>query len=147
MEDTHPGARETDPFFTNAQHMSQDETQDARYSRSFGAAARDLSPESTWQPEIASAKSAHPMNPSVVRRSSNAVSIGGRSAGRGSRARSSSTQSQRRIPTRTDSGREFLGLPEPPRRKMTFEDLAEDSSEDEDEGEWVSFGRISGSCD
>jgi len=42
------------------------------------------------------------------------------------------------VATRTDSGREFWGLPDPPRRHpMTFEDVQEDSSEDENE-EWVS---------
>jgi len=45
----------------------------------------------------------------------------------------------RRKPTRTESGREFWGLPEAPRRQriMLPEDVAEDSSDEEDD-EWVS---------
>jgi len=61
------------------------------------------------------------------------MSGGGRSL-----SRRDSNQSQRKVATRTDSGREFWGLPDPPRRHpMTFEDVQEDSSEDENE-EWVS---------
>jgi hypothetical protein len=45
----------------------------------------------------------------------------------------------RRKPTRTESGREFWGLPEAPRRQriMLPQDVNEDSSDDEDV-EWVS---------
>ncbi|KAK1926685.1 auxin efflux carrier [Papiliotrema laurentii] len=132
IEPTHPGARETDPFFTNRGNITQDEAEDARnVSRSFGSAVRSASPDSTWQPEL-SARSVHPLHSHLVRRGSSARS----SIGRGSGVRSPSVSSQRRTLSRADSGREFLGLPEPPRRKLTFEDVQEDSSEEEDEGEW-----------
>lgn len=131
LEAPHPGARETDPFFTNTKNISQDEQDERRNpSRSFASAGRSLSPESSWQPDLASARSAHPMAPSVTRRGSASVSISGRSNSR----RDSSQGPQRRAPTRTDSGREFWGLPEVPRKTWnTFEDVQEDSSEDEAE--------------
>jgi hypothetical protein len=98
---------------------------------------RSASPESAWQPDHGSAKSAHPMIPAVVRRSSAAVSIGDRSRSL-TRRNSSVSVSQRRAPSRTDSGREFWGLPDASRKpRDTFEDLQEDDSED-DEEEWVS---------
>ena len=44
-------------------------------------------------------------------------------------------------PTRTDSGREFWGLPEAPRRRHTLlsQEILEDDSDEEQEGdeEWV----------
>jgi hypothetical protein len=134
---THPGARETDPFFTTTKNMSQDQIDEQRNpTRSFGASMdRSLSPTSTWQPDLNSATSAHPMSTRPASRGSASVSVGGRSL-----SRRDSNQSQRKVPTRTDSGREFWGLPDPPRRhQMTFpEDVQEDSSEDEEE-EWVSL--------
>lgn len=138
IESTHPGARETDPFFTNSKNLTQDQAEEGRNpTRSFGTSMnRSLSPESTWQPDLSSAKSAHPMAPPAIRRGSTSVSIGGRSAGGRSLTRRGSSTSQRRVPTRTDSGREFWGLPEAPHRPHnTFEDVPEDSSEDEEE--WV----------
>lgn len=57
--------------------------------------------------------------------------------------RRDSSQGPRKAPTRTDSGREFWGLPEAPRKnRNVFEDVQEDSSEDEEE--WVCSARV---CD
>jgi len=139
IESTHPGARETDPFFTTSKNMTQDRIEEGRNpTRSFGTSMnRSDSPESAWQPDLGSAKSSHPMAAAVVRRSSASVSLEGRSRSL-TRRGSSTSQGKRRAPSRTDSGREFWGLPDASRKpNNTFEDLQEDSSEDEEE-EWVS---------
>ena len=51
----------------------------------------------------------------------------------------SSSQPKRQKPTRTDSGREFWGLPEAPRRRRSFLSRLplEESSEDEEDEEVV----------
>ncbi|KAL1408447.1 hypothetical protein Q8F55_005259 [Vanrija albida] len=60
--------------------------------------------------------------------------------GRGIVQRRGSNNSTRRARSRTDSGREFWGLPEQPRSRHPLQDLAEDSSaseaEAESEDEW-----------
>ena len=134
-DDTHPGNRETDPFFTTQRGLSQDEQEETR-SRSMTAPSIQTNertaspaPSSGWVPEPSSAKSQHPM----ARPGANGTGIAGSYAAH--------VVPQRRKPTRTDSGREFWGLPERPRRRNTLlsqEILEDDSSEDESENEWVS---------
>ncbi|ORY25349.1 membrane transport protein-domain-containing protein [Naematelia encephala] len=123
----HPGARETDPFFATAHALSQDEIDESHNpSRSMSAHTnsrqRSPSPASfQWTGGPGSAHSMHP--PGVVRRGSS----------------QSSHTGTRRPPTRTESGREFWGLPEAPRRQKAImeEEFGEDSSdEEEEEEEW-----------
>lgn len=131
----HVGSRETDPFFTTAKSMTRDEEDERRNpSRSFSrATGREPSETHSFDHAQVSAHSLHP-----VRRES---SLGQRS---GSRVRSQSQSSTHRKPlTRSESGREFWGLPQFPKRERIL--LEEDSDDDDDiveEGEedeeWVS---------
>ena len=126
----HPGARETDPFFSTTRQISQDEAEETTNpGHSFKAPAP---PPSAWLADTGSARSAHmlqapgtrPDTMNLIRRNSSQSSSGPR----------------RKKPTRSDSGREFWGLPEAPRRhKSLLSRLpVEDSSEDEEDGEVVS---------
>lgn len=131
----HPGARETDPFFSTHARMSQDEVDERRNpTRNIdGTMRRDQSPDPAHSPDpsvqwTTGAASAHSMRPAGTRRGSSM-----------SRHSGSVPPGMRRKPTRTDSAREFWGLPEEPRRHriMLPEDVREDSSDESDE-EWVS---------
>ena len=125
----HPGARETDPFFSTGRAISQDEADEAANpNRSLPDVS--ASPSSTWLPDPGSAFSAHVLQVPGIRGSLEIVS------GRRDSSQSISGQ-KRRKPTRTDSGREFWGLPEMPRRQksMLGPAPAEDSSAEEDDDE------------
>jgi hypothetical protein len=140
----HPGARETDPFFTTTKALSQDEEDERRnptrhMSRGTGRSASEGN--SYELPAPVSATSAHSMHP--VRRESSLSEARLRRPTNNSRTRSQSQSSTHRKPlTRSESGREFWGLPQFPKRDRIL--LEEDSSdedideEDEEEDpEWV----------
>nr|XP_019047525.1 endoplasmic reticulum protein [Kwoniella bestiolae CBS 10118]OCF26455.1 endoplasmic reticulum protein [Kwoniella bestiolae CBS 10118] len=126
----HPGARETDPFFTSADNIAHDE-QDERRNPSgqfiiSSPSAIDEEPDSPTVPFTAPG-SAHSMHPPLVKR--------GSTAGHSIMSRRSSTLSQHRKKlTRTESGREFWGLPEQP-KVHHIALIKEDSSESEHEDE------------
>jgi hypothetical protein len=139
----HPGAQETDPFFTSTKALSRDEADERRnptrsLSRGTGRSASEN--DSYDIPAPISATSAHSLHP--VRRESS-LSEGLLRRTTDSRIRSQSQSSNHRKPlTRTESGREFWGLPQFPKRERIL--LEEDSSdedideEDEEDPEWVS---------
>ncbi|KAK4689781.1 auxin efflux carrier family protein, partial [Tremellales sp. Uapishka_1] len=123
-----PGARETDPFFSSNRAMSQDEREETRRST-----LRDTSPAPSiqWTNGPGSAHSLHPPG-----------------TNRAPPLRRDSSQSGRqRPPTRTESGREFWGLPEFAKKRepelSDQEEEEEDSSDDSDsepeDQEWVSI--------
>jgi hypothetical protein len=129
----HPGARETDPFFSTARGVSQDEVEEV--SNPSGR-FQDTSPAASTAclADSGSAHSAHNLQalgfkPGVIaasRRNSSQSALG----------------LKRKKPTRTESGREFWGLPEAPRGQrsmLSHHEEPEDSSEDEEAGEWVSM--------
>jgi hypothetical protein len=122
----HPGARETDPFFTTARSLTQDEADERR--NPSGSFKRSSSP--SWVPDQSSARSVHPLHQPTKRDSASSSGVVRRGSG--------SVPPMRRVPTRTESGREFWGLPEAPRRQriMLPEDVQEDGSDYEEE--WVS---------
>ena len=131
----HPGARETDPFFTTTRNMTQDEDEDQRRQSRKISTDRNLSPTaSNWIPEPGSSTSNHQLNGPYRRSSSAAVN------GSGRRGSSVERHNQRKKLSRADSGREFWGLPEAPKRQriMLPEDVQEDSSSDSEDEEWVS---------
>ncbi|WVQ97745.1 hypothetical protein IAU59_004859 [Kwoniella sp. CBS 9459] len=119
--ETHPGARETDPFFTTARGISHDQDE------ASGNLSSSLEPGSPTIPFTAG--SAHSMHPPMAKRHS--------AAGNSILSRRESILSQRRRSiNRTESGREFWGLPEAPKMQRII--LEEDSSDEEheDEEEW-----------
>lgn len=131
----HPGAGETDPFFASASSMSRDEL-DERRNPSGSLQPVSTARKSSESPSIAWTSgpgSAHSMHP-PGRRESVAQSILSR------RGSSQDRHSKRKL-SRTDSGREFWGLPEAPRRQRIAL-IEEDSSDDEgsagSDEEWVS---------
>ena len=138
-----PGARETDPYFTTQKGLTQDE-EDEEFARTTwrgsarqsSSGTRDVSPSpaSAWIPDPSSALSVHALRPPTTGRPS------------GSR-RNSQDLPQRKQPTRTESGRQFWGLPEAPRRQRTYlsQELSDDGSEEEEEEEeeWVSLSQSS----
>jgi hypothetical protein len=146
----HVGARETDPFFTTTKAMSHDEEDERRnpsrsLSHATGRAASRLSGR-------AASESHSFENPTHLRPTRRESSLS-EARHRGSavnRVRSQSQSSNHRKPlTRSESGREFWGLPQFPKRERIL--LEEDSSdEDIDEGEeqedeeWVSFKKAIG---
>ncbi|ORX33480.1 membrane transport protein-domain-containing protein [Kockovaella imperatae] len=127
--DVHPGNRETDPFFSTQRGLSQDEEDEPRARRMTApglnsARGPSPTPSSNWIPGSSSAVSQHLL-----------LGPGERAV----RRHSMHTAGARRKPTRTDSGREFWGLPEAPRQRNTMlsheilEDDSSDSELDEDE--------------
>ncbi|WVQ68916.1 uncharacterized protein L199_007125 [Kwoniella botswanensis] len=129
----HPGARETDPFFTTANNINHDEEDERRnptgqfiVSSPSGIVEE---PDSPAQPFTAPG-SAHSMHPPLVKR--------GSTAGQSVMSRRSSTYSQHRKKlNRTESGREFWGLPEQPKMHhiaLIEEDSSESEHEDEEWG-------------
>lgn len=137
----HPGGRETDPFFSSQDAMANDEREESRNpSRSLSAASRGRrSADNTRQADFQGIDSAHSLHPThrpveAVRRQSTT----------NNKTRSQSQSSMHRRPiTRTESGREFWGLPQFPKRERIL--LEEDSSDDdideedepEEDAEWV----------
>ncbi|WRT65095.1 uncharacterized protein IL334_002037 [Kwoniella shivajii] len=126
----HPGARETDPFFATASNISQDERDERRNpTGSFDTITPGRAADSPNSPSLpfTAPGSAHSMQPPLVKRGSTAgASVLSR--------RSSSASRTRRKLSRTESGREFWGLPEQPKmHHITL--IEEDSSESEQEDE------------
>ncbi|WWC59132.1 uncharacterized protein I303_101680 [Kwoniella dejecticola CBS 10117] len=121
----HPGARETDPFFTTTDNISSDE-HDERVNPTG-----QFPGQAPHSPSIPfTAGSAHSMHPPMVKR--------GSTAGQSVMSRRSSTLSQHRKKlNRTESGREFWGLPEQPKMHhiaLIEEDSSESEQEDEEWG-------------
>ncbi|RXK37203.1 endoplasmic reticulum protein [Tremella mesenterica] len=120
----HPAAQETDPFFANTHSLSlaDEEERIGRNSLSvLHEHPRDSSPSPSisWLTGPGSALSMHP--PGVSR------------AMTSSSARASSVPPRKHV-TRTESGREFWGLPEAPRRqRLMLSPEPEDSSDEDDE--------------
>ncbi|WVF70146.1 hypothetical protein IAT40_004934 [Kwoniella sp. CBS 6097] len=116
--ETHPGARETDPFFATARGISHDQEE---ASVTLSSSLEPGSPSIPF-----SAGSAHSMHPPLAKRHS--------TAGNSVLSRRESILSQRRKSlNRTESGREFWGLPEAPKLQRII--LEEDSSDEEHEDE------------
>ena len=132
----HPGARETDPFFSTTERMSRDERdQKKNPTGSVDRIGVEGSPERSRSPApsvqwTAGVVSAHSMQaPGMVQR-------------RGSNRSGSVPPHMRRKMSRADSGREFWGLPEEPKRqRIALPVEEEDSSDDEinEDEEWVSY--------
>jgi hypothetical protein len=129
----HPGAIETDPFFSTEDQVARDESIDEANT----AAAKTL-PFSTSPTVSDGLTSAHSMQP--TRRSSSAERARTSSAtALLSRRFSNLSATGRKPPTRTESGREFWGLPET--KQPTSLSDQDEESEEEDE-EWVSRGLV-----
>ncbi|WVR04361.1 hypothetical protein IAU60_001362 [Kwoniella sp. DSM 27419] len=127
---THPGARETDPFFSTADGMSHDQAEDSRKSsNAFGTSpTTTMDSDSPSQPFTAPG-SAHSMHVPMARKTTGASLM----------SRRDSQLSQHRKPlSRTESGREFWGLPEQP--KMQRIALIEEDSSDEEQEDEEWFG-------
>lgn len=131
----HPGARETDPFFSSQDRMSTDERDQRRNpTGSLDRIRVEHSPERSRSPApsvqwTAGVVSAHSMHgPNGMQR-------------RGSARSGSVPPPMHRKMSRTESGREFWGLPEQPKRqRIALAEEPEDSSDDElneDDEEWV----------
>ncbi|OCF41572.1 endoplasmic reticulum protein [Kwoniella heveanensis CBS 569] len=118
--ETHPGARETDPFFTTAGGISHDQEE---ASVTLSSSLEPGSPSIPF-----SAGSVHSLHPPLTKRNS--------TAGNSVMSRRESILSQRRKSlNRTESGREFWGLPEAPKMQRII--LEEDSSDEElEDEEW-----------
>lgn len=132
--EAHPGAIETDPFFSTEYQIARDESIDAA-----NGAAAGMSTSPVVSDGLASA---HLMQP--TRRSTSAERSAERARGLSAstlmaRRFSNLSATGRKPPTRTESGREFWGLPEPVKSQISLSDQDEESEEDEDE-EWVSVG-------
>lgn len=126
----HPGAIETDPFFSTEDQVARDESID----QANNAAAKTL-PFSTSPTVSDGLTSAHSMQP--TRRSSSAERARTSSAtALLSRRFSNLSATGRKPPTRTESGREFWGLPET--KQPTSLSDQDEESEEEDE-EWVGY--------
>ena len=131
---------EGNPFFSvqDADAAEEGRGRSKGYSKANGAVAS--SPASSVPPFTApgSAHSAHAMH-TARRGSSNGPAGFGRRLSSQSRTYSQSSQHHaRKKPTRTESGREFWGLPNFPKdRGIVLEE--EDSSDDDGEPEFVSF--------
>jgi hypothetical protein len=131
----HPGARETDPFFSTADRMSRDERDQKKNPtgsvdririEESPERSRSPAPSMQWTAGVVSAHSMHA--PGMVQR-------------RGSARSGSVPPPMQRKMSRTDSGREFWGLPEQPKRqRISLPEEPEDSSDDEinEDEEWVS---------
>lgn len=152
--ETHPGARETDPFFSTAENLARDQADENRNpTRDMSVAKQTIREGSqvesdSWRAP-ASALSAHSMrHPGLAERErSNSSSRQGRRTSvpsvPGPKVRRDSSRASfqgRRKPTRQESGMHFLGLPDFPKRERIM--LAEDSSDEEDDEdevdeEWV----------
>lgn len=153
-------AMETDPFFSSQEEMRIEERADQRRKRRESAASRTSTISAGPSIQWTTAGSAHSLHPRL--NGTNAVAVmatsvpsDGMSQRKGSsgivtarRPSSVSTRSTartRRPPTRTESGREFWGLPEAPKTELELsvqneeEEQEEDSEESSDE-EWVSTG-------
>lgn len=138
----HPGARETDPFFSSQDRMVRDERDQRknptgsvdriRAEESPERLSRSPPPSAQWSAGVVSAHSMH--HASNVQR-------------RGSQRSGSVPPPMQRKMSRADSGREFWGLPEQPKKqRITLPEEPEDSSgeEDEEDDEWVSQSRRHG---
>ncbi|KAL7423264.1 hypothetical protein Q5752_002564 [Cryptotrichosporon argae] len=137
---THPTARETEPFFASASAIAQDARDDRPLAHETPVRTASPDPSIPWTPGPGpgSALSAHSMHPPAERRPSWETRRNSQPMARaGSNLRSNSQASTHRKPlvTRADSGREFWGLPEQPKKRIELGDLAEDSSGSEDEGD------------
>ncbi len=130
----HPGARETDPFFTTARGIRQDEADEASNPNQT-VQDSSTTASTAWLADPGSVHSAHGLQGLAVRHGSLEFS------------RRNSSQSAsghtRRKPTRTDSGREFWGLPEAPRiQRSALSQVpmgdSSDGEDDEDHDEIVS---------
>ncbi|KAK8846666.1 hypothetical protein IAR55_005753 [Kwoniella newhampshirensis] len=121
--DTVPEGGETNPFFSSEERSNTRHT-----TSSFGVAPttiRDPSPSPTLP--FTAPGSAHSMQAPLAQRRGTDSSF---------MSRRESALSTRRQPTRTESGREFWGLPEQPKRRG-ISLIEEDSSDDEeDDEEW-----------
>lgn len=136
----HPGARETDPFFSTKKAMTQDETEEQRNPSRSMSRATGREGSDTFVGGMSGPTSAHSMHP---RRESSLGDGLVRRQSSNNRIRSQSQSSMHRKPlTRSESGREFWGLPQFPKRERIL--LEEDSSDediaegDEEDAEWVS---------
>lgn len=137
----HPGARETDPFFATAKGLSQDLVDEQRNPTGSIDQVTSRMRSSSPDPSVpwTAPGSAHSMHPAIVRASSGAAGSASQPPGLRRRDSSAHSSNTRRKPTRTESGREFLGLPSFPKRERIMLP-EEDSSDEEDEhnDEWVS---------
>ncbi len=158
-------AMETDPFFSSQEEMriEEDEEEERRKRRDSavsGSSATSAGPSFHWTTDGGSAHSLHPrVNgtnvPGMLSTSLPHESVSSRKASPGvSTIRRSSTHSThstvrpRHQPTRTESGREFWGLPEAsetPKELSIQDEEGEGEEEDEEEDldecsdeEWVS---------
>lgn len=121
----HPGARETDPFFSTEDDIAEDERDERRNPTGSMDQVRSSSRhrDSSPAPSVpwTSQGSAHslaqpPFKSGMTRRESN----------------NSATMQGRKRPTRTESGREFWGLPQHPKeQRIMLPELDEDSSDEE----------------
>jgi hypothetical protein len=151
-------AMETDPFFSSQEEMRIEERADERRKRRESAASRTSTISAGPSIQWTTAGSAHSLHPRL--NGTNAVAVMSTSvpsdgmpqrkgssgivtARRPSSVSTRSTARTRRHPTRTESGREFWGLPEAPKTELELsvqnEEQEEDSEESSDE-EWVSAG-------
>ncbi|GHJ90117.1 hypothetical protein NliqN6_6519 [Naganishia liquefaciens] len=164
--DTHPAARETDPLFSSAQQMRQGAAEDVKRSgrvsvdeataawttphdettsaspTGFVASPPALTtgaefPFSQPQPHL----HPHPHAATTVPTpASRRLSSMRRRSSASPRRSSTLTGRRPRAPSRTESGRDFLGLPEPlrtePETLSDQEEEDEESSSDEEDEEW-----------
>lgn len=153
--DTHPAGRETDPLFSSAQQMRQGAVEDVK--RGAGRVSVDEA-TAAWttphdeqmmtsptalvaSPPALSSATEYPFVPAPTARRLSSMRRSRRSSA--SPRRSSTLTGRRpRAPSRTESGRDFLGLPEAPTTDPeSLSDQAEEdeesSSDEEEDEEWV----------
>lgn len=160
--DTHPAARETDPLFSSAQQMRQGEAEDLRRrtghvvgSVDEGTMAWTATHENMVSPTqiVASPPAINssaeypftaPHGTTIPAPTARRLSSLRRRSSASPRRSSTTTGRRPRAPSRTESGRDFLGLPE---ATETVEELSaqeeedeESSSDEEEDEEWVSLG-------
>jgi hypothetical protein len=155
--DTHPAARETDPLFSSAQQMRQGEAEDLRRrtgavvgSVDEGTMAWTATHENMVSPTqiVASPPAINsseypftaPHGTTIPAPTARRLSSLRRRSSASPRRSSTTTGRRPRAPSRTESGRDFLGLPEAPEaeRLSDQEEEEEESSSDEEDEEWVS---------
>lgn len=176
--DTHPAARETDPLFSSAAQMRQgqaeDDAQDKKQSKASdngrgrlasvdeGTMAWTATHERSMSPTQLVASPPPIMSPgesfpfasartaSIPPANRRLSSLQSRRASVSPRRSSMSGAGGRRRLSRTQSGRDFLGLPEAEDRNSLSaqeEEDEESSSDDDEDEEWVSWlGLVDGLC-
>lgn len=155
--DTHPAARETDPLFSSAQQMRQGAAEDVkragRVSVDEATAAWTTPHEQMTSPTalvasppaLSSASEypfSHPHATTIPAPTARRLSSMRRRSSASPRRSSTLTGRRPRAPSRTESGRDFLGLPEAPTTDPETlsdqeEEEDEESSSDEEDEEWV----------